>query len=155
MRFFLPRRGVIACLSFLVIAAGTLDASIARAEGTVTIVQPDGHTDVYRDVVIKVIHGGLYMTSADGKGTLIVHRAACSYQGAIMVCFATSAMLVQAGGAKPLDFKSGTLYVNPSDDFQPLAMSSTKIAPHSIMFSCTTKRGTYISLTGRIDRTVE
>jgi hypothetical protein len=125
----------------------------ASAKGTVTIAQADGHTDVYRDVVIKVIHGALYMTSADGRGTLVITRAACSYQAQLMVCIATNATLVQAGKTSPLDFSTGTLYLNATDAPQPLALSSAKVPAHGILLSFTTKRGTYVSLSGRIDRT--
>lgn len=140
---------------FLIIAICAPGTLVARASGTVTVRQTDGQTKVYHDVVIKVIHGALYMTSADGKGTLIIHRAACSYQGALMVCYATSATLVQAGQTTPLDFKSGMLYVNSTDEPVPLMLSSQKVPPHSIVLSVSTKRGTYISLSGRIDKVVE
>lgn len=135
------------CLALSTVSAG--------ATGTMTIVQADGDRNVYDDVEIKVIHGALYMTSADGKGTLIIQRAACSYQGKLMVCFATNAALVQSGETSALDFKRGTVYANTTDDFQPMVMSSTKVPPHSIMLSFTTKRGTYISLSGRIDKVVK
>jgi hypothetical protein len=72
-----------------------------------------------------------------------------------MACFATNATLVQAGETSPLDFKRGTIYVNDTDDYQPLVMSTTKVPPHSILASFTTKRGTYVSLNGRIDKVVK
>jgi len=156
MKLFIARVGVVVCALIVAVAAASWTGSgAARAAGTITIAQSDGHTDTYHDVVIKVIHGSLYMTSADGKGTLIIHRAACSYQNQLMVCFATSAVLVQAGETKPLDFKTGTLYVNGTDDPQPLALSSAKVPAHGILLSFTTKRGTYVSLSGRIDKVVE
>src|SRR5581483_12229701 len=88
----------------------------AAAKGTATIVHSDGRTDTYNDVAIKVIHGALYMTSADAKGTIVVHRAACSYQDKLMVCLLTSATLIQNGQTSPLDFRSGTVYVNSTGD---------------------------------------
>lgn len=126
----------------------------AGAGGTVMIRQSDGHTDVYHDVSIKIIHQALFLTSADGKGTLVINRAACAYQGQILVCFATGATLVQSGSSKPLDFKSGTVYFNLTGESQQLALSTQKVPAHSILLSFTTKRGTYISLNGRIDKVV-
>lgn len=120
-----------------------------------TIVQADGDKDTYSDVEIKVIHGALYMTSEDGKGTMVITRAACSHQAQLMVCYATNATLVQSGETSPLDFKRGTVYVNDTDDYQPLVMSTTKVAPHSIMLSFTTKRGTYVTVNGSIDKVVK
>ena len=127
----------------------------AGATGTMIILHPNGARNVYNDVAIKVIHGALYMTSQDGKGTMIINQAACSYQGKVMVCFATKATLVQSGEVSPLDFQSGTVYLNNTDYYQPLVMSTVKVPPHSVMLSYTTKRGTYISLTGGIDKVVK
>jgi hypothetical protein len=152
--FFRPRLAVLAAILAIagVCAVGPVPA---LAGGTMTIVQPDGTQNVYHDVMIKVIHSALYITSADGKGTLVINRAACSYQGELMVCFATHATLVQSGAVSPLDFKQGTLYVNTSGDWQQLSLSTAKVAPHGIMLSFTTKRGTYISLTGTFDKVVK
>jgi hypothetical protein len=127
----------------------------AAAKGTMTIVQADGSTNTYPDVAIKVIHGALYMTSEDGKGTMVINRAACSHQAGVMVCYATSATLVQAGETSPLDFQAGTVYVNDTGDYQPLVMSTEKVPPHSIMLSFTTKRGTVVTLNGSIDKVVK
>jgi hypothetical protein len=123
----------------------------AAAKGTITIVHSDGDTDVYKDVEIKVVHGALYMTSADAKGTIVIHDAACSYQGKLKVCLLTSAALIQDGETTPLDFKRGTCYVNSTDDYQPLVLSTTKVAPHSIMLTFKTDKGTLVTLNGRID----
>ncbi len=136
-------------------AALAFSSAAAGAKGTVTVLQTDGHVDVYKGVAVKVIHNALFMTSADGKGTLVIHRAACSYQAELMVCFVTSATLVQAGKTSPLNFKIGTLYVNSTDAPQQLALSTKKVAPHSILLSFTTKRGTYVNLIGRIDEVVK
>jgi hypothetical protein len=148
------RTGVLAGLS-IVAAVWILGPATVRAGGTVTIAQTDGHTDTYHDVVIKVIHDVLYITSADGRGTLIIHRAACAFQGQLLVCFPTSAVLVQSGETKPLDFRKGTLYVNGTGDPQPLALSTAKVPPHGILLSFSTDRGTYVSMSGRIDKVVK
>jgi hypothetical protein len=132
-----------------------LFTAAARAEGTMTIAHSDGQTDVYHHVAIKVIHSALYLTSEDGKGTLVINRAACAYQGQLMVCLPTSAALVQSGKTSPLDFRKGTVYVNSTGDPQQLSASTVKVAPHSIVLSFTTKRGTYVSIIGQIDKVVK
>ena len=76
-------------------------------------------------------------------------------QGKLMVCFATNATLIQNGKMSQLDFERGTIYANDTDDFQPLVMSTEKVPPHSIMFSMTTKRGTEVTLSGRVDQVVK
>jgi hypothetical protein len=143
-------------LSLLALMASVvLCTAAAGATGTVLIRQSNGQTNVYDDVVIKVIHNALFMTSADGKGTLVINRAACSYQGDLMVCFATGATLIQAGQTSSLDFKTGTLYVNSTDVPQQLALSTQKVQAHGVLLSFTTKLGTYVNLSGRIDKVVK
>ncbi|HVA32625.1 MAG TPA: hypothetical protein VNG31_00665 [Candidatus Baltobacteraceae bacterium] len=137
----------LSCVIGLVLANGP-----ARASGTVSIQQSDGSVNSYSDVGIKVIRGALYLTTADGKGTLVINRAACAYQREIFVCLPTSVTLVQAGSAKPLDLATGTVYANRTDQPQPLALSSKRLPPHSILLSISTDRGTYISLSGTIDK---
>ena len=137
------------------VAVCAFAAGPALAGGTVVIRQSDGQTNVYHDVAIKVIHGALFMTSADGKGTMVIHQAACSYQGNLMVCFPTAVTLIQAGQTSPITVRTGTVYVNSTDDPQQLALSTVKVPPHSIMLSMSTKRGTFVSLVGRIDKVVK
>jgi len=144
-----------AAIAFVAAAICLFGSPAASAMGTATIQQRNGHTDVYHDVVIKVIHNALYMTSADGRGTLVINRAACSYQGELLVCFATGATLVQSGQTSSLDFQRGTLYVNSTNDDQQLSLSTTKVPAHGILLSFSTKIGTYVSLSGTIDKVVK
>ena len=142
--------------SFFAIAAAAVSfmapAIPALAKGVVTIQQSDGTTNVYDDVSIQIIHNALYLTSADGKGTIVVNRAACSYQGALLVCLPTDMTLIQSGATNPIKLTTGTIYVNLTSDPQQLVLSTTKVPPHSVLVSFTTKRGTYVALSGRIDR---
>ena len=142
-------------LATAVTAAICCAATPVRAGGTVTIQQADGTTNSYDDVTINIIHSALYLTSADGKGTLVINRAACAYQGELLVCLPTSATLIQSGATNAIKLTTGTIYLNLTDDPQQLALSSAKVAPHSILLSLTTKRGTYVTLSGRIDKTVK
>ncbi len=139
--------GIAACFA--------LTAPPAAATGTLTIQHHNSTATTYKEVEIKVLYGGLFVTSQDGKGTLVIPKAACSFQGQVFVCYATGATLVQQGEATALDIKSGTIYFNSTDVPQQLSASTTKIAPHSILLSLTTGRGTYIGLTGRMDQVVK
>jgi hypothetical protein len=142
-------------LLLALIAWLTFGAASAGAAGTVLIQQSSGHIDEYANVGIKILHGSLYLTSADGRGQLVITRAACSHQGQLLVCLATDATLTQLGKTTPLDFDRGTIYVNGTDTPQPLVLSTSKVPAHSVMLSLTTKRGTYVGLTGRIDEMVQ
>ena len=150
LRITLRAAGVLA-----VFAGFLIGAAPAGATGTVLIRQSNGYVTTYENVKILISHGVLFLTTSDGKGTLAVHRAACSSQGEILVCYATSATLVQSGAAKPIDLKIGTVYINTTDSPQQLVLSTTKVPANSVLVSLETQIGTYISLTGRIDKVVK
>lgn len=127
----------------------------SRAGGTITIQHKNGTINTYNDVEIKVLSGSLFLTTDDGDGTIVVTRAACSYQGKIIVCLPTLAALVQDGETSALDLKTGTLYLNYTGDAQPLSRSSQKLAANSAMLALTLRNGTFITLHGRIDQVIK
>ena len=133
----------------------TLLPSAANAAGTIKIQRQNGTKNTYSDVEIKVFSGALFLTSHDGNGTIVVTQAACSYQGKIIVCLPITAALVQGGTSNALSLKNGTIYLNYTDDAQPLASSSGKLAADSVLLSLTLKDGTVVDVRGRIDEVVE
>jgi hypothetical protein len=136
-------------------AACVLTPAVASATGTIDIQHRDGTINSYHDVTIKVFSGSLFLTSNDGDGTIVVTRAACAYQEQIIVCLPTSAALVQNGKSDALNLKSGTIYLNYSDEAQPLSRSSAKLPAHSIMLALTTRNGTFVTVRGRIDQVIK
>jgi hypothetical protein len=128
----------------------------ARAQGTVMI-QRHGvdSTDSYARVKIQLLHNTLNITSEDGKGTLIITRAACAYHGQVIACLPTDATLVQSGGVHALDLKSGTIYVNLTDTTQQLSHSSTQLPPQGVIMSLKTVKGTYVNMTGTLDKVLK
>jgi hypothetical protein len=150
MKVRLIRFSVAALAAF---AAFTFSSTFAaRAEGTARIQQADGTVNVYEDVKIQIIHNTLAMTTADGKGTLMIYRAACAYQGDIYVCLPTGATLVQGGSVNPINITRGTVYANLTGEMQQLSLSTMRLPAHSIMMALRTKRGTYVTLSGTIDK---
>jgi hypothetical protein len=141
--------------AIIAIAGCVLTPAVASATGTINIQHKDGTINIYDDVTIKVFSGSLFLTSHDGDGTIVVTRAACSYQGKIIVCLPTSAALVQEGKSDALNLKSGTIYLNYADEDQPLARSSAKLPAHSIMLALTTRNGTFVTVRGRIDQVIK
>jgi hypothetical protein len=127
-------------------------ASVARAEGTARIQQADGTVNTYHNVKIQILNKTLTMTSPDGKGTLMIYRAACAYQGSILVCLPTGTTLIQGGTVSPIKLLSGTVYANMTGAPQNLNNSSTRLPPHGILMALKTQRGTYVSLNGTIDK---
>lgn len=127
----------------------------SHASGTINIHHKDGTSNTYSDVEIKVLSGSLFLTTDDGDGTIVVTRAACSYQGKIIVCLPTLAALVQDGETSALDLKTGTLYLNYTADPQPLSRSSQKLGANSAMLALTLRNGTFITLRGRIDQVIK
>jgi hypothetical protein len=128
------------------------DASAAHAKGMVRVQQADGSVQEYPNVTIKLVRNkALYLTTEDGKGTLVVYRAACSLVDKIQRCLPYSAELAQGGTTKPLDFKDGTVYGNLTDTKQTLPFSSTELPPNGILMLFKTKIGTYVTASGTID----
>lgn len=132
-----------------------LDPSMARATGTISIHHTAGATNTYSDVEIKVFSGSLFLTSDDGDGTIVVTKAACSYQGKVIVCLPVAAALVQDGKSNALALKNGTIYLNYTNAPQPLSSSSSKLPANSVMMALTTKNGTFITARGRIDQVIQ
>ena len=126
----------------------------AVATGTINIHRSNGSSESYGDVEIKVLSGSLFLTSDDGDGTIVVTRAACSFQGKLMICFPSTAALVQDGESNALAIKTGTIYFNDTNDAQPLMLSSAKVPGDSVMLALTLRDGTFIEARGQIDEVV-
>jgi hypothetical protein len=123
----------------------------AFAQGTLRQQESTGTVRVYNDVGIRVVHRTLRITSHDGKGTLVVSQAACSYVGELERCFPQRISLVQGGVTKTIDLVHGTIYVNLTNQRQQLPLSSAQLPGHGILLSFNTRRGTYVTMTGKLD----
>jgi hypothetical protein len=145
---------VASSLTVPLLAAFALSAmpTVANAKVTIRVQQSDGSVQTYDSVTAKLVHQALYLTTADGKGTLIITKAACSYLGEIQRCLPYAATLVQNGVVSPLDFQSGTAYYNPTEQTQDLPLSSVRIPHRGLVMAFQTKRGTYVSVTGTLDK---
>jgi hypothetical protein len=126
-------------------------ANPVLASGTIRSQESDGTIRVYHHVSINVVHRTLRITTQDGKGTLVINQAACSYVGLLERCYPSKISLEQGGATKPLDLKRGTIYVNTTGQNQQLPLSSQQLPPHGILLSITTMRDTYVTMTGKID----
>lgn len=151
---------LLACFSKLlcsvtVAALCALPPATAYATGAISIHHGSGATNSYNDVEIRVLSGSLFLTSDDGDGTIVVTRAACSYQGKVIVCYPTSAALVQGGESSPLALKRGTIYLNYTDSAQPMSFSSAKLPANSVLLALTLNNGTLINVHGRIDQVIK
>jgi len=145
----------ISATATVALALSALLPAPASAIGTISIQRYNGTKDTYGDVEIKIFAGSLFLTSEDGHGTIVVTRAACSYQGQLMVCLPTTAALVQEGESDALNLKTGTIYYNYTNESQQLASSSAKVPANSILVALTLKDGTYIDVRGRVDEVIE
>ena len=123
----------------------------ALADGTLRVQESDGDVRTYQNVKVNVVHQTLRITSADGKGTLIINQAACSYVDKIQRCYPLKVSLEQGGVVKPLDLKHGTIYVNTTADTQPMPMSSQQLPSKGVLLSLVTSIGTYVTMTGKVD----
>ena len=141
-------------LTLLALGAAVSAASYgsAGATGTARIQQRDGTTKNYTNVRIDVTTESMSITSSDGQGTLVFGKAACTKVGELLRCLPYDATLHQHGQSSHIPLKSGTVWVNPSGTSQQLSHSSAQLPPHGVLLSIQTKAGTYVSLTGVIDR---
>jgi hypothetical protein len=126
-------------------------ASAADAKGTVRVQQSDGSTQVYSNVSLRLVQKTFRMTTEDGKGTLIVTKAACSFVGDLMRCLPDQLVLDQGGSEQPLDFQNGTFYYNNTSTKQQLPLSSTQVPPNGVLGLLVTKKGTIIAINGVVD----
>ncbi len=124
----------------------------ALATGTARIQQSDGSVKTYTGVRIVVVNRTLRMTSSDGKGTVILSHAACSAVGDLLRCLPDSATLEQNGEMHTIALREGTVWFNKSQTTQQLPLSSTQLPPQGVLLSFSTPKGTYVSLSGTVDK---
>lgn len=124
----------------------------ASATGTARIQQRDGSVKTYTNVRIVVQNESMAITSSDGEGTIVLGKAACTKVGELLRCLPYDATLEQHGQTTHVPLQSGTVWLNPSNANQQLTYSSTQLPPRGVLLSIQTKGGTYVTLTGVVDR---
>ncbi len=132
-------------------AAAAASAAPAFASGTVLIQQRDGVERTYAKVHIAIRDAAMAITSSDGRGMLVLGKAACSKVGELLKCLPYDATLFQNGQRVHIPLQSGTVWLNPTGTNQPMSHSSAQIPPRGVLLLVKTKAGTYVSLTGRVD----
>jgi len=129
-----------------------LGGAMADARGTAEVTKSSGVVKIYDGVRIHMLGDtGLRITSPDGRGSLTIAHAACSFAGELRRCLPYRVMLDQHGVKHLIDLERGTLYLNIAGGPLQLPHSSTQVPPHSIVLALKTERGTLISVTGQID----
>jgi hypothetical protein len=142
-------RAIIAAL--LLTAAVAVPLAPAGATGTVRIQHPDGSVTTYPNVRITIQNESMAITSADGKGTVVFGKAACTKVVELMRCLPYDATLEQFGQSTHIALASGTVWLNPTTTKQQLTHSSTQLPPHGVLLAARSRRGTYMTLTGTVD----
>lgn len=123
----------------------------AGATGTVTVAYTDGSTKRYRDVRIVIWNESMAVTSADGQGTVVLGKASCTKIGELIRCLPYDATLFQNGAKVHIPIASGTVWLNPSQAYQPMSHSSTEIPPRGVVLAVRTRHGTELTMTGTVD----
>jgi hypothetical protein len=140
------------CAALLVAGALTVAGAIpAQAEGIARIAERDGTVREYPVSLQVIDHRAVHIVSADGRDTLAVSKAACSYLGELERCLPYRIVLDRAGKRHPIDFRQGTEYLNRTASEQQLPLSSRHVPPHGILLLLVTAHGTYITVSGTID----
>jgi hypothetical protein len=140
-------------IAIAALSASLFGASIvpALATGTLRVQRHDGTVQTYTDVYIRILDNEMTLTSNDGKGTVVIGKAACSKVGELISCLPYDATLEQNGSEARIALQGGTVLVNPTATRQPLSLSSQSLPSHGVLMAVKTKSGTYVSLTGTID----
>lgn len=125
---------------------------VARATGTAIVQQRDGSIKTYGDVSVRLARQELALTTSDGAGTLVIAKAACNSEGALLKCLPYDATLFQYGKKTHIALDNGTVWLNPTATKQQLPNSSSALPPHGVMISTHTKGGTYLSFIGKVDQ---
>lgn len=124
----------------------------ALATGNVRIQQRDGSVQTYTGVTLKVANKTLTLISADKVSTVVISGANCAHDDAIVRCAGGRFSFLRDGERHTVAFKTATFYFNLTDQGQVLPLSTTKIAPHSVIFAVQTAKGTYITGNGKLDQ---
>lgn len=111
----------------------------------------DGSSRTYNNVHVTIWNESMAVTSSDGQGTVVFGKASCTKVGELVKCLPWDATLFQNGEKLHVALQRGTVWLNPTTDYQSLTGSSQKIAPHGVLLAVRTKRGTYVTLTGVVD----
>jgi hypothetical protein len=126
--------------------------STAFARGTARAQESDGTIRTYHQVFIRIVdHHAVYITSADGRDTLMVHKSACTTAGQLERCLPYRITLLKSGVPHRIDLQRGIEYLNRTDTGQVLPHSSMRVPAHALLLSLLTAHGTTISVSGTID----
>lgn len=131
---------------------GVACATPASATGWVRIQQHDNMTQKYENVMLELSKTGLTFVSADKASTARIYGGQCEDEGQLKHCTAKSMTLVQDGATREIAIDHATFYFNLTDQDQNLPLSTLKLAPHSVVFSMKTAKGTYVTGSGKLDK---
>ncbi|MGC1380653.1 MAG: hypothetical protein WA814_06470 [Candidatus Baltobacteraceae bacterium] len=135
-----------------ILALACVPLARAAATGTVRIEQPDGSAKTYFNVRIVIWNESMAFTSSDGQGTVVLGKAACAKIGELVRCLPYDATLFQGGRTLHIALQTGTVWLNPSQSTQTLSHSTTQLPPRGVLLAVKTKKGTYVTLTGVVDK---
>ena len=123
----------------------------AAATGTLRIQQADDSVQTYTGVHMRIVNNTLTITSADKVSTVVISGADCDKGPNLTRCNGGSISLHE-DGTHAIPFRSATFYFNMTDQDQQLPLSTIKVAPHSVIFAAHTKKGTFLTGSGTLDK---
>jgi hypothetical protein len=151
-------RGRLLAAGAVVAAAFALSVPLpAGATGTTRLQQADGSRQNYPGVTIRILKGKnqITVTSPDGKDTLTLTKAACSFVGDLQRCLFGEVELTKHGQTRVLSYDQGTIYLNLTEKPLALPLSSRQVPANGIILALHTTHGTFINVTGTIDGTLQ
>lgn len=125
----------------------------ALATGEITVEQSNGEIDSYSNVIISNAPKVLYIKSEEGNTMLLITKNECKKEGELLVCDQARAGVDTNGVMEELNVKQIILFINPTQERQPIKGSKVTLAPGTIFLEMSTANGNYITGSGKIDST--
>ena len=139
----------ISCLSVCLLA--TFSQIPALATGEVDVEHSNGEINSYSNVTIANAPKVLYFQSEEGNTRLLITKNECKKEGKLLVCDQARAGVDTNGVMEELDVKQIILFINPTNQRQPIKGSKVTLAPGTVFLEMSMVNGNYITGSGKID----
>lgn len=125
----------------------------AFAQGEIAVEYADGNTEINENVEIYNSNDILYFKAEEGGTTLMITKKECDKEGSLLVCNKARMGLDTYGVLEEIEVKEIFLFINPTNDVQPIPGSKVRMTPNTILLEALTEKDTYITGIGKIDST--
>ena len=127
----------------------------ALAKGEISVELPNGDFEVYSDVTISNTADIVYFASEESSTILMITKKDCVKEDKLLVCDKARIGVDTDGVIEEIGVKEIFLFINPTNERQPIKGSTVTMSPNTILLEAATTKGTFITGLGRIDNTTK